>query len=188
MLDLIRVGTNGLRLRECRKLVEVQLIICPERIISLLCSAPFMRKSTVLLMATLLLATSMAGCIGERYLDRLVGEDTDEKDRECDKECFDECRESGGTEEECKERCAERDDREQEDGSDGAEMTEEECEEEGGTWTYAPDREKYYCDMSENDSEDDSGEEDRTSESDEQEDETCYDENRQEVPCEEESE
>ena len=65
-------------------------------------------------------------------------------------------------------------------------MTEEECEEEGGTWTYAPDREKYYCDMSENDSEEDSGEEERTSESDEQEDETCYDENRQEVPCEEE--
>ena len=131
-----------------------------------------MRQSTVLLMATLLLATSMAGCIGERYLDRLVG-DEDEDERECDKECFDDCRENGGTEEECRERCAEHDDREQDDDSDEAEMTQEECEEEGGTWTYAPDRERYYCDMGE---------------SDEQEDETCYDENRQEVPCEEESE
>ena len=145
-----------------------------------------MRKSTVLLMATLLLATSMAGCIGEKYLDRLVGEDSSDDDKECDKKCFEDCRENGGTEEECKERCAKLDDREQEDGADEAEMTEEECEEEGGTWTYASDRDKYYCDMSEGDSEDDSGEDDRSEERDEQEDETCYDENRQEVPCEEE--
>ena len=78
-----------------------------------------MRKSTVLLMATLLLATSMAGCIGERYLDRIIGEDSDEKDRECDKECMEDCRENGGTEEECRERCAELDDREQEGDRDG---------------------------------------------------------------------
>ena len=141
-------------------------------------------------MATLLLATSMAGCIGEKYLERIVGEDED--DKECyDEECMEKCIEDGGTEEQCRERCAQlEEERGQENStadservgdSEEGEMTQEECEEEGGTWTEAPDRDgEYYCDMGEDDSDGDSGERDRDGE------EKCYDENRQEVPCEEE--
>ncbi len=71
-----------------------------------------MRSTTVLLIATLLLATSTAGCIGEKYLDRLVGDDDDKKDRGCNKECREDCRENGGTDEQCREYCAELDKRE----------------------------------------------------------------------------
>ena len=44
----------------------------------------------------------MAGCIGEKYLERIVGEDEDDKDRECDKECMEDCLENGGTDEQCR--------------------------------------------------------------------------------------
>ncbi len=97
-----------------------------------------MRNGTILLMAALLLATSMAGCIGEKYLERIVGEDEDDKDRECDKECMEDCRENGGTDEQCRERCAQlEEERGQENGtadservgdSEEGEMTQEECE------------------------------------------------------------
>ena len=91
-----------------------------------------MSKSTVLLMVTLLLVTSLVGCIGERYLNLI--DDGDSSERDDYSPCYEVNRQ------------------------------EVHCEEESETT-----------------------EEERSSERDE-EDETCYDENRQEVPCEEDSE
>ena len=69
---------------------------------------------------------------------------TDDNDRD-DESCYDENRQ----EVEC-------DGEESNYGSEGDEMSQEDCEERGGTWTEAPDREgEYYCDMGEDQSNDD---------------------------------
>ena len=81
-----------------------------------------MNKSAVVLMMILVLAGSTAGCIGEKYIDKLTGEDND-KDRKCDKKCVKKCMETEEyTEEECEQRC-------QEDKKDSSEQSEESSDE-----------------------------------------------------------
>ena len=144
---------------------------------------------------TLIIASSTAGCLGEKYLDKLTGEDSDDhKDRKCDKKCLKKCMETEEfTEEECEQKCLDEEDRIE--GSSNAtaetstesEMTQDDCEEKGGTWTEAQDRDgEYYCDTGEEES-NDATEEDASGESTddtEREEEKCYDDNQQEVPCE----
>lgn len=83
-----------------------------------------MNKSAVVLMMILVLAGSTAGCIGEKYIDKLTGEDKDnDKDRKCDKKCVKKCMETEEyTEEECEQRC-------QEEKKDSSEQSEESSDE-----------------------------------------------------------
>ena len=143
-----------------------------------------MKNSIVLLIMALIVASSTAGCLGEKYLDRLTGEDSDDhEDRKCDKKCLKKCMETEEfTEEECEQRCLDEEDRlsesnnaESEDTRE-REMTQKDCEERGGIWTESTDREgEYYCDMPEDDSANQSDEE-STSDDSEREEEKCYNE------------
>ena len=43
----------------------------------------------------LIVASSTAGCLGEKYLDKLTGENSDDhKDRKCDEKCLKKCMET----------------------------------------------------------------------------------------------
>ena len=155
-----------------------------------------MNKGIVLLLMSVLIASSTAGCIGADYLDRFSGEESEDKKKNCDKKCLKQCLNDGGTDAECEERCdldklaAEETRNNTADAETSTSQTDQEdCEARGGTWTEASDREgEYYCDEGVQDSEDstdDSTSEEDSSEDRTRDDEKCYNDQREEVHCEE---
>jgi len=131
---------------------------------------PSMNKTLVLLMMTIVIAGSTAGCIGEKYLDRLTGEDLDnDKERKCSKKCLKECMDTEEyTEEECERRCIEQEDSNQEVVDESTETRDSSDQSDEETRT--------------DDSSDQSDEETRTDDSESE--EKCYNEDREEIPCE----
>ena len=112
-----------------------------------------MNKSIVLLLMSVLIASSTAGCIGADYLDRFTGEESEDKKKNCDKKCLKQCLADGGTDADCEERgdldrlAAEETGNNTTDAESSTSQSEQEdCEARGVTWTEASDREgEYYC-------------------------------------------